>query len=215
MSSTGKPKDNVIRKPDLHAGPEPVTLESIRYNQRVEGVRLDNETIQELDADQFLECIWNRVNVSGSFRGTRFTDVIFDHCDFSNAVFDETSFVRCQFSQCRMTGISLIEAAFTDVTLEKCTCAYANLNCTRWNRASFDEVLFREAAFGESVLNGVTVQTCDFTGCELPGTSLKDVDLSDSVLQNIMIRPEDIKGAILSTEQAVICAQLLDVKIKY
>ena len=76
-------------------------------------------------------------------------------------------------------------------------------------------MVLKEAAFGESLLNAVSVHACDFTGCELPGTSLKDIDLSDSVLQNIMIRPEDIKGAVLSAEQAVICAQLLDVKIKY
>ena len=186
MRNTGKTKEKTIRKPDLHAEPEPMTLEEIRSFQRIEGVRLDNETIQEVHADQFLECIWNRVNASGSFRGIRFSDVIFDHCDFSNAIFDETSFVRCQFSQCRMTGISLIDASFTDVTLEKCTCAYANLSCTRWNRASFDEVVLKEAAFGESLLNAVSVHACDFTDCELPGTSLKDVDLSDSVLQNII-----------------------------
>ena len=60
--------------------------------------------------------IFKNVTFIGSFfQLLECVDVIFDHCDFSNARLNQAVFHRVEFRQCKMAGTQLAEAHFQHV----------------------------------------------------------------------------------------------------
>ena len=209
-----KPQKHDLRKPEYSAEPEPELWKDCRNRSRIENVKLEKEALDDIEADTFSECILDRITLGETAKGILFADVLFDHCDLSNAVLDDAVFRRCSFRSCRMLGTSLIRSTFTDVTLEQCGASYANFNQTEWKHAEWNGVSFEEAALAGCRFQDVELHDCDFTGCDFLDTPLAGMDFSDSVLQKIMVRPQDLNGAVFSWEQATLCAELLGVTIK-
>ena len=56
-------------------------------------------------------------------------------------------------------------------------------------------------------------QKADLTQTQFFKTSLKNIDLSDSIIEGIAVSVEDIKGASINTFQAVDLLYLIGVKI--
>lgn len=61
--------------------------------------------------------------------------------------------------------------------------------------------------------NHVEVSRCDFSGCEFAHTPLKDIDFSTSEIDGFAVTSEDLKGAIVNSEQAIACAKILGLKV--
>ena len=55
-------------------------------------------------------------------------DCIFKNCDLSNKKFDYRLIERVEFINCRMLGISFIEASLKDVLIKECKVNYANFS---------------------------------------------------------------------------------------
>lgn len=164
--------------------------------------------------DEFYECKFENVTIHQQMKASTFVDVIFEHCDLSNADFHECVFRRCIFNNCRMTGMDLINTSFTDVQLIGCQCTLINLSDSRWNKAYWKQCIFVDAALNMMKLKDVYIDTCDFAGCEIQDTSLSNIDLSTSNIDNIVVVPECLKGVIVNAEQAIILAQLLGIRVK-
>ena len=64
-----------------------------------------------------------------------------------------------------------------------------------------------------STFNHVEISHCDFSGCEFAHTPLKDIDFSTSEIDGFAVTPEDLKGAIVNSEQAIACAKILGLKV--
>ena len=207
-------KTHILRRPEYGSEPVVHVWKECQNLDRIESVRIENDTIESCTADSFLECELKRVVFQGRVRGILFADVTFEHCDFSNAELDESQFRRCSFHNCRLMGTTFIRSVLEDVTLERCTAVYANFNRSAWKYAEWKECSFKEAGFGGCSFQDVKLGECDFTGCDFLETKLAGMDFSDSVLQQITVRPQDLKGAVFSYEQAVLCASLLGVTIK-
>ena len=113
-----------------------------------------------------------------------------------------------------MMGTTFIRSTLKDVILDRCVATYANFNRSSWKVAEWNDSSFEEAGFGGCTFQEIKLKECNFTGCDFLETKLAGMDFSDSVLQRITIRPEDLKGATFSYEQAVLCAALLGVTIR-
>ena len=161
----------------------------------------------------FSECELDHAVFSGNGRGSRFTDVIFRGCDFSNAVLDEASFCRCLFDRCRMLGTSLIRASFRDVTVRDSVFDYANFSGSQWNTALLADSRFQEAALAICTLKQTGFQRCDLSRAELNDTKLAGLDVSDCEIGGIMVKPQDLTGLAVNRDQAVVFAALLGLKV--
>lgn len=201
---------------------EPSYSEELKYMSfnDIKGYRLDNYEYQdeELEEDykqlEFYECKFSNITIHKTMSSCLFADVIFDHCDFSNACFESSVFRRCIFRNCRMTGIDLSSCSFTDVKIQHSQCMLINLNATKWNRCEWNQSIFKDGSLGFVQLKNVNVLECDFSDCEINQTPLKGIDLSTSKINDIAILPENLKGVIVSEEQAIALASLLGIIVK-
>ena len=180
---------------------------------RTESIRMADTVIREPLDLALSESELDHVTFAGNGRGCRFTDVIFKHCDFSGAVFDEASFCRCRFDSCRCLGTSFIRASFIDVTAEESVFTYANFSGSSMDRVKLAGCGFRESAFTMCTLKHVTLSRCDLGQAEFNDTKLAGLDLSDSEISGIMVKPADLKGVTVSRDQAVVFAQLLGIHV--
>ena len=63
------------------------------------------------------------------------------------------------------------------------------------------------------IFKNLYFQKADLTQAQFFKTSLKNIDLSDSIIEGIAVSVEDIKGASINTFQAVDLLYLIGVKI--
>lgn len=173
----------------------------------------DNELTTNYVQKEFFECKFHHINVHTTLKNCEFVDVIFDHCDFSNANMEECVFHRCEFIACRLTGIDLSVSTFTDVWMVGCQCAFSNMNATKWKQVKWEEVIFREASFYGVKFKDIDVDKCDFSCCEIHETPLRGIDFSNSNIEGIAVLADNLKGVKVNSEQAIALAQLLGIQV--
>lgn len=142
-------------------------------------------------------------------------DVLFEGCDLSNAVFSDAILLRVAFQNCRMTGIDLSGAVMKDTRFRSSVLPYANLRFTRFERASFVECNCSESDFGEASLGKMQFMGTDLRKAQMSGTSLKGIDFTTCNIDGLGSRPEDLRGAIFSPEQAITAAKIIGVEIRF
>ncbi len=169
---------------------------------------------EETNDVEYHECIFRNVSFRGKLEGCTFADVIFDHCDLSNCDMSDCNFRRVLFDTCRMMGTNFSDCVCSDVRIKNCQCAYINLNASQWKISMWENNLFCEGSISDAKLKDLQVKECDFSHCEISHTPLQGIDLSDSEMDGLAVTAESLKGVIVNTEQAVVCAKLLGVIVK-
>lgn len=183
-------------------------------DMRAEGIRIADERIRDVTDLTASECEFDHVMFEGSGRGSRFTDIVFRGCDLSAAVFDEASFCRCRFENCRVLGTSLIRASFRDVTFAETVLDYANFSGSSFTGVRLDRCRLCEAALSMCTLKQTVFRECDLGRAEFTDTRLAGTDLSDSDISGILVKPSDLKGVTVNRDQAVVFAALLGIQVK-
>ena len=169
---------------------------------------------ENLAGYEFRECTFRKAAFSGRMRGCLFADCIFEHGDLSNLDFRECAFRRCEFHAGRLTGTDFSGSSWQDVLLAGCKGSYANFSGGTMKMCGFRDNLLNEAAFTMCRWQDLELAGCDLTGSEFLDTSLKGVDLSGNIIDGILVEPKGLQGAVISPEQAVLCAALLGMKIR-
>lgn len=186
----------------------------------IEDHRIDNCSFQQEVSDrdlsfhEFYECTFTGISFTGRCSGDLFADAVFDHCDFSNADFEETVVRRAVFRGCRMTGTNFMRSTMEDAVFDGCTCSYANFSGSRFKRCGFHETQYRESSFSSCRFNMVRFQECDFTAAEFLDTKLMGLDFSDSRIDGILVTGDNLKGVTVNEEQALAFAKLLGIRIR-
>jgi len=209
QKDSGAPRLPVIRELQ-----DVTQLRTAAYDMRAEGIRVENDRVRDPADMQCEECEFRHVTFEGNGRGSRFTDVIFQNCDFSASVFDESYFCRCLFENCRLLGTSLVRASFRDVTIRESVMDYANLSGSSLNSVRMEHSRLAEAAVSMCTLKQIVFRECNLSRCELADTKLAGVDFSDSDISGIMVKPSDLKGVTVNRDQAVVFAALLGIHVK-
>jgi uncharacterized protein YjbI with pentapeptide repeats len=189
------------------------------------------ETIN--DDDSYSGCLFEHCRFSGKarrlninfsvLRGVRFEgvlpaaqldDVLFDGCDFSNADFSDTMLLRVEFKNCRMTGVNFSGAVLKDIKLEDCSAKYANFHFSRFERVVFSSCNCSDADFGEAAFNMVKFEQSILVQAQMSGTSLSGIDLTSCEIDGLGARPQDLRGVVLTSNQAVTAAKIIGAIIK-
>lgn len=215
MKKTKAKDPDAPRCPSFSMECGPAFFAEVPQEHRSDNLRFSHEVSDtDLSGHEFYECAFTDITFAGKYGANLFADAVFDHCDFSNADFQETVIRRAVFRGCRMTGTDFTRSTLEDAVFENCTCSYANFSGSRFRRCAFENVQCRESAFSLCRLEKFRIRECDFTGAEFLDTKLKDLDFSDSTIQGILVNADGLKGIIVSAEQAVACAKLLGIRVK-
>lgn len=186
----------------------------------VEGVSAHGEVLDatgDLAFFEFHGLELERCVLAGlSARKARFYDCTFVGCDFSNATLLEAYFSRSRFVDCKLEGAQLAQAQFKSCTLSGCQCRYVNLG-----EATLEGVTLVDCDLSEAFLSALRLRRrtrltrCDLMRADLFRTPLKGLDLTTCNIAGIAVgeRRDELRGAIISAEQAVDVAALLGLRI--
>jgi uncharacterized protein YjbI with pentapeptide repeats len=113
-------------------------------------------------------------------------DARLENGDFSNERFLKSSFRRVELHLCRLTGIELAEATWSDVVLTDCRGDYAGFRNAKLERVAFRDCRLEESDFGGAALIDVVFERCDlrrasFAGCRNERLQLTGCNLDELV----------------------------------
>ena len=91
---------------------------------------------------------------------------------------------------------------------------YANFSMGKLTNVKLSDCSCVHAAFDSLKLKGVALTGCKLMESEWLHTPLKGVDLRGNDLSAFHIDPVDLRGAVISADQALILAALLGVVIR-
>lgn len=164
---------------------------------------------------EYKNCLFESINLQEStFENSYFIDVIFKNCDLSNTQLTSTLFRRVHFINCKLMGTDFSDSIFDDVYIKDTHCGFINFSYMKNKTVNFENCDFSHGSFIEVTLKKTSFKQCHFFQCEVLHSSFYKIDLTSCELDNIIITPEDIKGAIITEYQAPSLIHLLGVKIK-
>lgn len=191
--------------------------DSIQSEDRISFGVIKDCNISDIDATHvsFDQTIFRNVAMNDCFlHRAEFTDVVFENCDLSNIDFSSAIIHRTVFKNCKMIGIHLSESTLQNVQFSDCNCSFANLRFTKMKQVHFYENKMNHIDMYNSNVDKIYFTNCDLDQAQLSGTNLKGIDLSKSFFTSIGVNLEDIKGCIISPEQASIFAKQMGLIIK-
>jgi len=147
--------------------------------------------------------------LESSLTGIELTDVIFENCDLSNIDFSNAIIHRTQFKECKMIGINLTDATLRNVLFEHCLADYATFRLSNSKAVVFAASSLLGSDFCFCTFNKVELHGVELDQAQFTATKLKGVDLSDSQFGSLGVDVDQIKGCIISREQAYVFAGLL------
>ena len=91
---------------------------------------------------------------------------------------------------------------------------YGQLTDGRLTACEFKGSGFQDADFQGANLEGLRTERVNFSRCNLCGAKLKDADLRGADIEGLLVRAEDVRGAIVTPPQAMELARLLGLVIR-
>jgi uncharacterized protein YjbI with pentapeptide repeats len=168
-----------------------------------------------------------------SFDGPRASGSRFIECAFTGVSFQGGGLQRARFSDVwmrdgRLVTTSLAQTQWLDVVIDRSLAAGVEAFGAEMRRVTFrgcklDSVNFREAVFTEVTFDNCELRDVDFMGASLirtafPDSRLTRTDLSRVRMEKtdlrgaelgIIIGPDSLRGATISTGQLILLAPLL------
>lgn len=147
-------------------------------------------------------------------KSAQLSDVRFENCDLSNISFAESSLYRVEFISCKLVGTNLSETTLNHVRLTDCSGMYINLSMSKMNQVSFHNCDFRNGSLNDSRFTAVEFPGSILLEADFSHTSLRGIDLRTSRINGIILGINDLRGAIVSSLQAMDLLPLLGVVIE-
>lgn len=159
----------------------------------------------------FRDCLFERVD----FGDCTFRDVRFEQCRFIGCTMDKGWLNRVDLRDCSAPGLSLLQARLSQVSAAACDLSFANISETSIDHLVLRSCRMCEAAFQRAKLRRVSLTDCDLTRVDVFGTSLVGIDVSTCLFQAPVLSGDfrELRGLVVSSEQALSLATLLGVRI--
>ena len=121
-------------------------------------------------------------------------DARLENGDFSNTRALKSSVRRSELHLCRLTGIELAEATWSDVVLTDCRADFAGFRQSKLERVVFRDCRLEEADFGGASLTDVVFDRCGLHRASFAGCRVDRVEFSGCSLGEL-VGVEALRGA--------------------
>lgn len=173
---------------------------------------IEGEQIERMEFSQVI--FKNVVFQDVTFESIMCTDVIFENCDLSNANLMNANMHRTEFRDSKMLGINLAESYLKNILFVGCILNLGSFGYANLQQVRFENCVMRSADYYECIFKKVEFHACDIEEVNFSQTSLKGIDISNSTFERLSLGIEDLRGCIVSREQALGFATMLGLKIK-
>jgi uncharacterized protein YjbI with pentapeptide repeats len=148
-------------------------------------------------------------------RRVEFSDVRFEACNLAGANWESAQMNRILLEDSGLVGAHFIDATFDDVVVRDANCDMTIFWKARFARVRFERCTLRRVSFEGADLTGVIFSECDLAGADLRGAKLAGTDFRGSRIDGISAEARDLRGAIISPDQAVEVVGLFGVTVKW
>lgn len=143
------------------------------------------------------------------FRRLRCRNAVFDRCDLSGVVLEDSTLKRAEFHDCRMSGLVFAGSTLLeDVLFTGCKMNLVNLRMARGRRLEFLRSDLTEADLYAAEFAATRVLDCDLSGAELSQAALDGLRLHGCVLHDLK-GVSALRGAIVGRDQVMDIAMAL------
>lgn len=163
----------------------------------------------------FERTIFTSCRFSGcDFSGSSFINTNFTSCDFSNCRFSNCYFKNCVMYDCKGEGCDFSQSSFLSCALEKGSYCFGNFSGTLWKNSSILRAKLDKAFLSDCKLDKLIFEQVSLIRAEFFHTPLKGVDLSDCVIEGIIVSEtfSELRGLKIDASQALDLALLLGVR---
>ncbi|SDC61429.1 Uncharacterized protein YjbI, contains pentapeptide repeats [Shouchella lonarensis] len=153
--------------------------------------------------------------IATNFNRSEWCDVIFIKCDLSNTAFEQAIFHRVEFIDCKLSGVTFTASAFRHVTFNNCYAPLVIYGDCDFKYSAYLKSVLDESSFYNNKFSNVELIEININDVEIHQTSLSGIDLSKCSFEKLLVSADDLKGCIISPEQAVPFIQALGLKVKF
>ena len=205
-----------------HVGAKIVLIDTAKDSfqmdyEKLEEALIENTTIDGIEnlSVSLNSCIFKNVVFEYcDFRRIDMTDIIFENCDLSNINFPYSSLYRVEFINCKLTGCNFNDSTLKSVVFKNCLGRYSNFAFSKFSGVSIENSDFSFAVFQEIKNETLLLDSNNLTKSVFTGTSLNNVDFTNSDIDGIEVRLKDVYGGIFSANQALDLSKLMGISIK-
>lgn len=203
-------------KPKISLNLEKKSINDEFLEDEIEGYLFSYEKVNKQIKDvAFNGCRFENVDFSSfPLVNVDLIDCVFDSCDLTKSDISSKLFLRCIFNNCKFLGADFIDVIIKHVTFSSSNLEYLNFS-SKFTDVSFNECKIKNGRFFDCVFKDVKIDYCDLSDCEIFKTSLNEVDLSTSKIENINSDIESIKGSKVDTLGMFEIARILGIEIKF
>jgi uncharacterized protein YjbI with pentapeptide repeats len=178
---------------------------------RIEGCAMSKETGERVRFDGVH--IVAGALVETKFELLSWVDVLCERCDLSMIDWPKAKLTRVELHSTRATGAKVLQGEFDDVRFVDCHLEYASFPAARFRGVSFERCRLKEADFSGADLSGVIFTECDLDGVDFTRAKLQGADVSASTFHEVRVGAGDVRGLVVSREQATALSRLLGLVI--
>ena len=122
-----------------------------------------------------------------------FIDCVFEDCDLSLMIVNNTGFKNVRFINCKLTGVdfSVCNSFLFRVSFAGCNLKLANFGKTKLTKTVFEDCDLSEAYFEETNLEKAIFDNCNLNQAIFNFTNLKQTDFSSAY--GYIINPDENK----------------------
>ena len=132
----------------------------------------------------------------------RALDVRIEGSDLSGSDFDESSFTRVVFHECRLSGAVFTRCSFRDVLFSGCRLNQANFAMSEASTTVFADCDLRESDFYAASLDGTRFLDCNLSGAQFSKASTTSVRFHGSTLTELK-GGHALAGAVIESSQVL------------
>ena len=140
--------------------------------------------------------------IGASSSRLRAIDVRIESSDLSGSDFDESSFTRVVFHECRLSGTVFTRCSFRDVLFSGCRLNQANFAMSEASTVTFEDTDLRESDFYAAKLSGTRFFDCNLSGAQFSKATTTGVRFHGSTLTDLE-GGQALAGAIIESSQVL------------
>lgn len=186
-------------------------------NEDYTNLTIEEETFpSNLTDTNFRKCNFTKVDFSNKdIRSVYFENCTFTNCDFSNCEFSTFANKGNTYINSKMIGLNFIETHFSNVSFTDCNLMYTNYSDSILSKVSFTRCNLSSSSFiSLKKHTNLTFDECNLDKADFLNTPLIGLDLRTCEIGNIRINIENLRGLIVTTNQAISLASSLGLDIR-
>lgn len=158
-------------------------------------------------------CVLNRTRITYA-PGMRVSKCEAETIDCANAEMEYAAWRDSSILDSRWTGARVNFSHLSKVTFSACQMSHVQFQESTLRHVGFDSCDLTGAYFNGAVMNGTVFAGSNLTGADFSRADISECDFRRANIENIRLAPDQLRGVIVTQDQAIYLARMLGLDIR-